>query len=593
VGLRSFAQRCMVVKMKMHNSHALSRGTGAPAAASLQRQRSASRLGAAPAADGELNVSQGKLLRPSGDAFASIVSAITAASATGSASLIVEFGFLTPLLHVLSSCTAASEAVQVAALRGLAHIASHRENHAVIRNAGILPTLMRLITESETHAIGVLEVLRPLARDPEMKDMLRTAGAFRPLIKLVHQAIHNPADPQPLRAAEAALGVIKNLATSTASQEALRNAGAIKALTGLLDVVPPSCTAAIRAATALSNLSVGNQKNRDAIREGGGITRLALLVKTGGEAAAAATEALGNLAVKNSANKDAIREAGGVQALAEQYIALGGALEGSGRHAQRRPAGAQHHTGAACSRGASSASSQTNSRGPSRSRSSSPTPRGSTESHPSSQAPSQPNSPDASPPSSRCASPPPMMGLLPTVKASGAPPPPLSPTAAIGTAAPYSQPPALPTQASAVQASARVLGAPSPPCSARPSANHHGEVTMERTAWALRNLTAASGLNTAILAACAISLKGLEAACKPTASHNDAPGHGGDTLVSPQRKAVALTSVPARPPPPPQPTLLPLYHDGAALSGDENDDETKAPRAGVALTLWSKTGRAW
>ena len=50
---------------------------------------------------------------------------------------------------------------------------------------------------SEVLSLAALEVLRPLARDPSMKDLLREAGAFKPLVGLLTAAA------QPSRSASA------------------------------------------------------------------------------------------------------------------------------------------------------------------------------------------------------------------------------------------------------------------------------------------------------------------------------------------------------------------------------------------------------
>lgn len=111
-------------------------------------------------------------------------------------------------------------------------------------------------------------------------------------------------------------------------------------------------------------------------------------------------------------------------------------------------------------------------------------------------------------------------------------------------------------------------------------------MTVERTAWALRNLTAASGLNTAVIAASGITLKALEAAH----TTKDEPmsllkAHGdkqaAPPLLAPQPKLPA----------PKQPQPLPL-----ATTDEDHDEPTASGRPckiGVAMTQWSKTGRGF
>lgn len=118
-------------------------------------------------------------------------------------------------------------------------------------------------------------------------------------------------------------------------------------------------------------------------------------------------------------------------------------------------------------------------------------------------------------------------------------------------------------------------------------------MTLERTAWALRNLTAASGLNTAITAASGITPKALEDACGKGGGHSLLKAHGEKQAAPP-----LLTPQPKQPPPPrPQPLVT-------AQGDEENRHQVESPPSdshgvsngpcvGVALTQWSKTGRAW
>ena len=116
---------------------------------------------------------------------------------------------------------------------------------------------MQVLTSTKSSAavvLGALEVLRPLSRDADSKEMLRDAGAFRPLLSALQLSAasapapssSSPGATQPTsvapseeavarrEAAECAVGVLRNLATSPANQDALRTAGAVKVLISLL-----------------------------------------------------------------------------------------------------------------------------------------------------------------------------------------------------------------------------------------------------------------------------------------------------------------------------------------------------------------------
>ena len=107
-----------------------------------------------------------------------------ATAAANDPSLVVNFGFVPPLVSLMRP-GAATDACAISAAKALASLASHRENHAAIREAGAVPVLMLVLTSTKSSAavvLGALEVLRPLSRDADSKEMLRDAGAFRPLL---------------------------------------------------------------------------------------------------------------------------------------------------------------------------------------------------------------------------------------------------------------------------------------------------------------------------------------------------------------------------------------------------------------------------
>lgn len=291
--------------------------------------------------------------------FGDVVAALVSIAASGAnAETLVKLGFLHPLLALLHPGAAAEE-VQLEAARALASIAgANRDHHSAFREARTTSVLLVLLTEGSPQlALAALNILKPLARDPVTKDQLREEGAFKTLVSLLQSSscdasgaigIAHPISQEPkevpvsravmqtdvdviLKSApcmetdtmgevvEVAAGVVRNLAASPANQEALRSAGAVRALVSLLNLTESACRTAVASATALSNLAVGNQANKNGIRAAGGIERLVAMLHGSTDAAVASTEALGNLAVKNSANKDAIRLAGGLHLLCEQY----------------------------------------------------------------------------------------------------------------------------------------------------------------------------------------------------------------------------------------------------------------------------------
>ena len=107
-------------------------------------------------------------------------------------------------------------------------------------------------------------------------------------------------------------------------------------------------------------------------------------------------------------------------------------------------------------------------------------------------------------------------------------------------------------------------------------------MAVERTAWALRNLTASSGLNTAIIAAHGITSKALE-------------GSKGEHLLKPhgdKQAAPPLLAPQPKPPAPKPPPLLPLLTTND--DDDDDDDEPSRPcTIGIAMTQFSKTGRGY
>ena len=539
-----------------------------------------------PAAAGApaLFLQSNKKLRPSDNELLGVVEALAKCSASSplAANILICSGFVQPLVNVLTA--GAAEPVMLLSLRTLAHLAGHREQHGAIRQAGVLELLMSLLNgPSLSMHLGVLEVMHPLARNSEMKGVLREAGALKVLTKHIQAGARSEALPIELAVAEAALGVIKNLAANAGNQDELRSCGAIKALVTTLTVVPATSSAAVRAASTLSNLAVSNEANKNAIREAGGIPRLVAMLHVRGESAAAATEALGNLAAKNTANKDATRKAGGVAALAAQFLMLTNGPVPDKFNRLHRPMATSAQIGPIGAGGSGGSHQSSRSSSPTRS-----TPRSSHDSVKNSAAVSsacssacsQPNLLPCSPRAIRLSSPatPDIATLAYDVRSRR----PQLPFGG-GASSPVLMQP-LPTFSVHVAPPARAMylqGSSPPlpvPAGKSISKSHPGhalpEMAVERTAWALRNLTASSGLNTAIIAAHGITSKALE-------------GSKGEHLLKPHGDKQAPQPKPPAPKPPP---LLPLL----TTDDDDDDDEPSRPCTfGIAMTQFSKTGRGY
>jgi hypothetical protein len=261
---------------------------------------------------------------------------------------IVQLGFIPPIVNMIK--VENSDAISLLGCRALAHLASRREHLCTIVELGAVDALLRLLAnDSPSLALGALEALRPLSRDSTAKAALRELACVRLLTKIVGKACTAESTAEDKGVAEAALGVLRNLSASAESQDVLKSAGTMKVLVTALDAMPFEVysSAAVRAATTLSNLVVGHQANKNEVRKYGAIPKLVgLLSSNDGEVRAAATEALGNLAVKNAANKDAIRDAGGVHVIAQMYKAATGCgpTKGPHSHSSSRPSSSARAT---------------------------------------------------------------------------------------------------------------------------------------------------------------------------------------------------------------------------------------------------------
>ena len=125
-----------------------------------------------------------------------------------------------------------------------------------------------------------------------------------------------------------ATGIVRNLATDRASQEALH------AQPGMVDLLIRMLSAGVdskftvQAAAALSNLCIENHLSKERIREAGAIPILCSLLADGAKDIAAlgldkVISALSTLAANNPSNKEAIRLSGGTQTFVQLYLLRG------------------------------------------------------------------------------------------------------------------------------------------------------------------------------------------------------------------------------------------------------------------------------
>lgn len=103
--------------------------------------------------------------------------------------------------------------------------------------------------------------------------------------------------------------------------------------------------------------------------------------------------------------------------------------------------------------------------------------------------------------------------------------------------------------------------------------------------WALRSLTHGNGLSAAVVVACGVPLAELESRSKaaPTDPTVAAAGTAAAAAVTPRVAAL---------PPPPPPLVAPAA-DAAADEEPPLPPFLEGARAGVGLTMFAKTGRAF
>ena len=154
-------------------------------------------------------------------------------------------------------------------------------------------------------AAKAADILTSITELDGYEDELRRLGCVPPLISLLKGRTG---------AAASAVCALGNLACGNDSnKEAIREAGGIPLLVTLLTEGAESETVG-NAANALRNLTCGSDSNREAIREAGGIPALVALLRQETSLATNAVGALGNLAHLN-ANREAIRQADGIPML--------------------------------------------------------------------------------------------------------------------------------------------------------------------------------------------------------------------------------------------------------------------------------------
>ena len=160
--------------------------------------------------------------------------------------------------------------------------------------------------DNAAHALA-LALLAAREHAAQDKNGFRERGGLEMLVALLY------AGPDSLAAAKAA-GVITWITELDGYEDELRRLGSVPPLVSLLT---GRSEAAASAVCALANLACGNESNKEAIREAGGIPLLVTLLTEGAESetVGSAASALRNLTCGSDSNRKAIREAGGIPAL--------------------------------------------------------------------------------------------------------------------------------------------------------------------------------------------------------------------------------------------------------------------------------------
>lgn len=117
------------------------------------------------------------------------------------------------------------------------------------------------------------------------------------------------------------------------------------------------------------------------------------------------------------------------------------------------------------------------------------------------------------------------------------------------------------------------------------AASGSAQPSIERLHWALRNLTLSSGLNSAVAVAAGVPLAELE-------GKRDSAAPSTAATVTDKGKGRSNTSKATRPPPPP-PVVSKKASEGSEEDAKLPHGCGRVAPAGVGLTLWSKTGRAY
>lgn len=178
-------------------------------------------------------------------------------------------GGIPTLVEMLTSGAAPAHTQQqaVSALWGLA--ANHTANQDAIREAGAIPRLVALLTLDTPHRrVDGVRKRTVKSKEKEEKDVREgkegedgDGGTESDILQHVAGALWSLA------------------ANNMANQEAIRSAGGICLLVGLLSA--PSDATARHAAGALRNLAADNPTNKKEIREQGGVPSLVALLHAG------------------------------------------------------------------------------------------------------------------------------------------------------------------------------------------------------------------------------------------------------------------------------------------------------------------------
>eukprot|EP00873_Tetraselmis_striata_P022942 jgi/Tetstr1/443206/TSEL_031246.t1 len=194
------------------------------------------------------------------------------------------------------------------ALGTLLNLSNNPRNCDMVREAGGIPELVRLLKSPQTNKATELQaarVLSNLALNQDNSGAIRAAGGIQPFVAL----LAGPLDADVVRVAAVALSQLSF--ESPANKDAILQAGGIPALVRLLGAErSETCK---WAACALAELAFNSNTAAAAIRSAGGVSQMVALLKGGADldVAVQVVRGLANLAL-NPGNQDDIREQGAV-----------------------------------------------------------------------------------------------------------------------------------------------------------------------------------------------------------------------------------------------------------------------------------------